>query len=115
MAKLKGAYATALYTVADQWRTDCLSGGGSLLWSGEQVWSKDALTEFKEAFIDRPDEGNETFEAKFERQLKDYSELVTKLACELLLVYFLFTASVRGSKKRKVISAVAGWKASERG
>lgn len=35
---------------------------------------------------------------------------VTKLACELVLVYFLFPSSVSGGRKRQLIESIASWK-----
>jgi len=98
------------YQLADAWRDKCLLGSGSLLWEGEQVWTKEALEAFKTCFTDNPDESGDSFEAKFQRQLSDQDAAVTKLAAELVLVYFLFTSSVSGSRKRDLIQKIVWWK-----
>jgi 5-methylcytosine-specific restriction protein B len=110
MARFDEWDTNGLYQTAAIWRNESLETGKSLLWPGESVWSLESLNAFKVCFIDRPDETDNTFEAKFKLQLADQSPGVTKLACELLLLHFLFTSSVRGARKRELLKTVAGWK-----
>jgi 5-methylcytosine-specific restriction protein B len=113
MARFGEPGTTGIYQTAARWRDESLINGESLLWSGEKVWTLDNLKAFKACFIDKPDTSKDSFEVKFKKQLDSESPLVTKLACELLLVHLLFTASVSGARKRKLISTVAGWKGIE--
>ncbi len=110
MARFDESETRGLYETAAIWRNKSLQEGNSLLWPDEFVWTVEALEAFKSCFIDRPDITNDTFEAKFQRQLADQPPGVTKLGCELLLIYFLFTSSVRGTRKRELIKTVASWK-----
>jgi 5-methylcytosine-specific restriction protein B len=110
MATFSESDVSGLYATAATWKDESLQSGKSILWPSEIVWTEQALEAFKDCFIDRPDTTADTFEAKFQRQLADQSPEVTRLGCELLLLYFLFTSSVRGSRKRELISTVAGWK-----
>jgi 5-methylcytosine-specific restriction enzyme B len=103
----------AVYDMAERWRSDCLLDGESLLWPGEDVWSRANLERFRRCFIDRPDESNDSFEVKFRRQLDDEPETVTKLACEIVLVYFLFPNNVGNTRKRQLIREIASWKGLE--
>lgn len=110
MARYDGCDSEGIYQTARKWREHSLLTGDSLLWPNEQVWTLPALKAFKSCFVDRPDDSSDSFEVKYQRQLKDQDPIVTKLGCELLLVYFLFTMSVRGVRKRELITTVAGWK-----
>ena len=110
MARISENDASALYDIADSWRKDCLIGGKSLLWEGESIWTDQNLQAFKQCFIDNPDESQDSFEEKFKRQLASSSPDVTKLACELILVYFLFPSSVSGKRKTQLIKEIASWK-----
>jgi 5-methylcytosine-specific restriction protein B len=110
MARFDDWETNGLYETAANWRAQSLQTGASLLWPGESVWTVSALESFKACFIDRPDETADTFEAKFQRQLADQPPAITQLGCELLLLYFLFTTSVRGARKRELLKTVAGWK-----
>jgi MoxR-like ATPase len=102
--------AEHIYLIAEQWARDCLIGDGSLLWPGEPAWSTETVERFKACFVDRPDTSAASFEEKFKRQLADEPDIVTRLACEMLLVYFLYPTNVSGRRKRELIAQVAGWK-----
>ena len=110
MAQYGGETHAGIYELANAWRDDCLLSEKSLLWPDESVWNKTTLAGLKSCFIDDPDESNASFEEKFKRQLANESDEVTKLACELLLVYFLFPSSVSGQRKWGLIEEVASWK-----
>src|ERR1700751_215170 len=101
-----------IYKLAASWKTKCLLEGGSLLWEGAQVWTKETLEAFKACFTDRPDESGDSFEGKFKRQLANEDANVTKLAAELVLVYFLFPSrgSVSGVRKRQLVKEILSWK-----
>src|SRR4030095_11834105 len=43
-------------------------------------------------------------------QLEPASADVTKLACEIVFIYFLFTSTVSGNRKRELIKEIASWK-----
>lgn len=110
MARYSERDATAIYEIARTWRKICLIGGKSLLWKDEAIWSEQNLKDFKEHFTDSPDESQRGFEEKFKQQLEHAGLNVTKLACELVLVYFLFPSSVSGNRKRELINLIASWK-----
>jgi len=110
MARYSEGDATAIYEIAASWRKVCLVGGKSLLWKGEDIWSAENLKDFKKYFTDNPDESQRSFEEKFKQQLDPAGPNVTKLACEIVLVYFLFPSSVSGNRKRELINSIASWK-----
>lgn len=104
--------ATDIYVLAAEWRQTCLVECKSLLWKGESIWSQQNLKDFKTYFTDRPDTTPRSFEEKFKEQLALAKPDVTKLACELVLIYFLFPmpSSVSGYRKKELISAIAAWR-----
>jgi 5-methylcytosine-specific restriction protein B len=110
MARHSESDTTAIFELADKWRIDCLVGEKSLLWSGEDIWTAANLKDFKKHFTDRPDQSQRTFLEKFEEQLEPASVNVTKLACELMFIYFLFPSTVSGETKRRTIYHIASWK-----
>ncbi|MGC1295754.1 MAG: hypothetical protein WA869_12005 [Alloacidobacterium sp.] len=113
MARYSDHDTDGIYQLAASWKHKCLIEGYSLLWAGNQVWTKEALEAFKACFIDLPDESGDSFEEKFKRQLANESENVTRLAAELVLVYFLFPSRVSGARKRGLIKEILSWKAIE--
>jgi 5-methylcytosine-specific restriction protein B len=103
--------SSAIFIAACEWRDRCLAGGKSLIWSERDVWTETNLAQFKKHFIDRPDTAKDkNFDQKFKEQLTKADEDVTRLACELLFVYFLFPSSVGRSRKTGLIREVAAWK-----
>lgn len=113
MARYSEHDTANIYLTADAWKTACILDGKSLLWPKESVWTEENLKEFKKRFIDNPDESQRSFEEKFKLQLEPAGPSVTKLACELVLLYFLFPSSVSGNRKRQLISEIASWKSIE--
>lgn len=110
MAQFGGDQRAGIYQIAESWKSDCLLGEKSLLWADESVWTVETLEGLKRCFIDNPDESDDSFEVKFKRQLAGEDDDVTKLACELVLIYFLFPSSVSGKRKRELVEEIASWK-----
>lgn len=110
MARISDFDCTQVYETAELWKEKCLVEGDSLLWPGHKVWSKQSFEDFKKHFIDAQDNSKDSFEQKFERQLDPALENTTRLACEILLVYFLFTSGVGEERKKGLITEVASWK-----
>lgn len=110
MARYSEHHTEPIYRVAEAWKNQCLLAGKSLLWQDESVWSIQTLEAFKRCFTDNPDESRASFEQKLKKQLANDGPEVTKLACDLVLVYYLFTSSVSGSRKRGFLTTIASWK-----
>jgi 5-methylcytosine-specific restriction protein B len=111
MAKYSEHNTSAIFNAAHEWSEESLISGKSLLWNDPDVWSLANLQRFKACFIDRPDVAKDkSFETKLKAQLAAESEAITKLACELLFVYFLYPSSVRRPRKCGLIREVASWK-----
>lgn len=114
MARLSDPNSESIFAAAAEWRHRCLIAGKSILWGDSDIWSAANLQKFKACFIDRPDlSKDKNFEQKFREQLSSEAEDVTRLACELLFIYFLFPASITYGRKVGLIREVASWKALE--
>jgi len=110
MARHSESDATPIYEIAQTWRQTCLVEEKSLLWDGEDIWTEQNLKDFKKYFTDNPDESQRSFEEKLQQQLAPAGLSVTKLACEIVLVYFLFPSTITGKRKRELIQTIADWK-----
>jgi len=113
MARIADTNIDAIFTTAQEWGTKCLIEGKSLLWPARDIWSKTNLGRFKTCYIDRPDTSKDkNFEKKLQEQLANADDDVTRLACELLLIYFQFPSedSVSAARKAQLILQVAKWK-----
>ncbi|OPY81717.1 MAG: 5-methylcytosine-specific restriction enzyme B [Syntrophus sp. PtaU1.Bin005] len=110
MARYSDFDTGSIYKISEVWKQNCLINDESALWPGSKVWSLDTLNRFKKCFIDNPDESEDSFEEKFKRQLATGDQETTKLACDILLVYFLFTSGVGQARKEGLIKEVASWK-----
>jgi 5-methylcytosine-specific restriction protein B len=108
MARFTEYDASLIFDTARNWRDQCLIAGKSLLWQDRELWSPSNLQHFKACFIDRPDTSTDKgFEEKFKAQLALEVDDVTRLACELLFVYFLWPTIVGRSRKAGLICEVA--------
>lgn len=111
MSRVADRNLSSIFEIAEQWKTRCLLDGKSLIWPDETIWTVANLDHFKTFFIDMPDTSpDKNFGQKFEAQLARADENVTRLSCDLLLVYFLFPTSVSRTRKISMIREVAGWK-----
>jgi 5-methylcytosine-specific restriction enzyme B len=114
MARITEHDSSRIFDAAREWRDQCLVAGQALLWKDRELWSPTNFQRFKACFIDRPDTSKDkNFEEKFKVQLATEDEDVTRLACELLFVYFLFPTSVGRSRKAGLIREVASWRGVE--
>lgn len=109
MARYCDWNTTDILEMARKWKDDCLIGGGSLLWPGSSVWTTENLGAFKSRFADDPDESEKGFLDKLKIQLAGQPKEVTQIACEVLLVYYLFPISVKRRTKASTIRMIASW------
>lgn len=109
MARYSEHDTSKIYQAADSFRANCLLSDGSLLFSDASVWRPDVLERIHKAFVATPDEGDRTFIDKFKDQVGKAGQDVSRLAAEILSVYFLFPSSVGGVRKRQVVNEVLSW------
>ncbi|MEZ4500953.1 MAG: hypothetical protein R2839_12975, partial [Thermomicrobiales bacterium] len=110
MARVPGC--EAVYDVANQWRERCLESDRSLLWPDleEPTWTVENIESLLDAFIGNPDQGKESFTAKWKRQLEDQSMAVHRVAKDVMAVYQLFPSNVTAGKKESAVLEVSSWK-----
>ncbi|MEI4263396.1 AAA family ATPase [Roseovarius sp. D0-M9] len=109
MARYTGDHTSKIYEAAVLFRADCLLRNGSLLFGDASVWRPDVLEQIHKAFVATPDEGDRTFTDKFKDQVGKAGQDVSRLAGEILSVYFLFPSSVGGIRKRQLVNEVLSW------
>ena len=89
MAKKAGHGKQAIYEAATQFTDACLRTDGSLFTPGQPIWSLNHINDFSERFVDRPDESDDSFDVKFQRQLADAPPETIQLAAETMYVHLL--------------------------
>lgn len=109
MARYSEHDTSKIYEAADLFRSNCLLGEGSLLFGDTSVWRPDVLEQIHKAFVATPDEGDRTFIDKFKDQVGKAGQGVSRLAGEILSLYFLFPSSVGGIRKRQLVNEVLSW------
>jgi 5-methylcytosine-specific restriction enzyme B len=93
---------------AEHWRLQALQKDGAVF-SDKPLWSLNTLSQIKEYFVNRLDEGEGTFLEKLRSQLAPASPEAKKLAAEMLWVMLLCPSSITPGTKRDNISHVWSW------
>jgi 5-methylcytosine-specific restriction protein B len=109
MARYSERDTSKTYAAAERFKDECLKRDGSLLFDGASVWTPDNLAALHRLFVAAPDEGDRSFIDKFRDQVKPAGQTITRLAAEMLCVYFLFPSNVGGYRKRELVNEVLGW------
>jgi 5-methylcytosine-specific restriction protein B len=108
MARFSERDRRAVDGVVRRWRHECLVEGGSLFFAGERIWTPEHLQELVDGLQETDLEGEQSFEDKLTAQLAATSDDAKRLMAEVVAVYFLFSASVGGPRKRELVSFVLG-------
>ncbi|MCA6063786.1 McrB family protein [Thalassolituus marinus] len=95
----------AMLEAAQLWKNQCLLNDGPLLDDG-QYWSTDNLVELDKRFTQNPQEGDESFIKKLQRQLADASPAAIKLMAELHWLLLLFSTNIKPATKRDLVSSI---------
>lgn len=106
MARYTEHDRTEIDAVAEQWRDSCLVGDGSLLLEEADVWTLTVAQELVACFVDDQLEDERSFEDKLRVQLGQASQAAKRLMAETIAIYFLFSSSVTGTRKRQVVDMV---------
>ena len=102
------ARTAVIVKAAEQWKQRCLLDGGSLF-GEERLWTREHFEELKKDFVERPDEGNRSFEEKLRDQLADTTPQAKRLWAEITWVYWLMVRSVKGVTKLDKIRGIWEW------
>ena len=101
--------ADSVYEAAGRWVDSALRNDDSLFTPGESIWSGRWLRELHERFLDHPDESQDGFDVKLQKQLVDSPPEVYQLMGETLYVYFLIVATQNSDDEKANIDKVLGW------
>lgn len=97
-----------ILAAAAAWRDKCLLASTSVF-SGEELWTPETLSELDEHFSRNLDDSDRTFLEKLHDQLAPTSPFAKKLMAEMLWVMFLFPNNITRGKKAQVVTTVWGW------
>ena len=106
MARLK--IAAVILDAAEKWKQQCLLEGGSLF-GEERLWTREHFGELQKLFVERLDEGSDSFEEKLHRQLEPAPPEAKRLWAEMTCVYYLIVSSVKRVTKLDRIRTVWEW------
>lgn len=90
---------------AQQWIRDCLIGDNSVF-STDPLWTPENVAEVRRAFVDHPDEGDDTFPIKLKGQMESASASAKRLMAEMVWALLLFPSNIRVSTKRHQVGNI---------
>ena len=106
MGRLK--FTTAILEAAERWKQRCLLEGGSLF-TEERLWTRERFGQLNTYYVERPDEGSDSFEEKLRRQLEPAPPEAKRLWAEMTWAYYLIVSNVTQAKKLDRIRTVWEW------
>lgn len=109
MAKFTEFNTNSIYEVGARFLERCLQNDGSLIHNDLKLWTLDSLEKIRKTFIESPDEGDRSFTDKFADQIRPAGPDISRLAAEVLSVYFLFPSNVGVARKKELVSQVLSW------
>jgi hypothetical protein len=110
MARITATNVQPFYAAAQRFVDAALRTDDSLFTPGTAIWSIANIDDLYRRFIEQPDLGGDSFEAKFQRQLAGAPPAIYQLAGELIYVHLLIAAGNIGYQaKRALITMVLNW------
>ena len=100
--------AATILEAAEKWKQRCLLEGGPLL-SEERLWTRENFEALQTYFVERPDEGSDSFAEKLRHQLDPAPPEAKRLWAEMTWVYYLIASSVKRVTKLDRIRTVWEW------
>ena len=101
--------AETVYSAAEAWVDRGLRTDDSLFTPGRPIWTTGLLDELHRRFLDRPDESDDPFLTKLERQLAGSEPEVHQLMAEVLYVYFIVDRRKDSTAVQAQLNEVLGW------
>ena len=101
--------AETVYAAAEAWVERGLRTDDSLFTPGRPIWTTELLDELQRRFLDRPDESEDAFVTKLERQLAGSEPEVHQLMAEVLYVYFIVDRRKDSTPVQAQLNEVLGW------
>ena len=103
--QIKNRSLEPLINAAQKWIRDCLIADNSVFSSGA-LWTRDNVEEVRSAFVDHPDEGEDSFSTKLKGQMEPASPSAKQLMAEMVWALLLFPSNIKASTKRQQVSDV---------
>ena len=100
--------AVPVLAAAEHWKRRSLAGEQSLF-TNLTLWTRSNFQELHAIFVENPDESDDSFRVKLERQLAPGSPDAKCLWAEMTWVYRLIQSSMRPATKRDQIGATWKW------
>ena len=100
--------AAAILPAADRWKQRCLLEGGSLF-TDERLWTGQNFEQLRIHFVERADEGSDSFYEKLRRQLDPSPPEAKRLWSEMTWAFYLIVRNVSPETKRDQIARVWEW------
>ncbi len=100
--KLNDRDISPVINAVKKWIADCLICDGSIFSAGS-LWVAENIEEVKKAFVDNPDEGEDSFSTKLQKQMQEASPAARHLMSEMLWVILTFPTNIGQTKKREHI------------
>ena len=110
-ARRTGNGVENVYATAAEWIDRGLVNDNSLFTPGTAIWTAERLGDLRRRFLDQPDDSNDDFYVKLERQLEGSPGEIYQLMAEVLFVHFLiiWEPSMRRETKQERVERVLGW------
>ncbi|MEJ2444770.1 MAG: hypothetical protein P8Y42_15185 [Exilibacterium sp.] len=96
------------FKVIDNWRDNCLLGGGSLF-TEQPVWNAENLDSIKRYYVNNLDSGEGKFIGKLEKQLAPATAAAKILCAEIMWVMLLCLSNIKPPSKRATINRILSW------
>jgi 5-methylcytosine-specific restriction protein B len=98
-----------ILAAARSWIDRCLIGNSSLLSADDTRWTSTNADSLQAAFVDRPDDGDDDFMTKLQRQMSDAGAPAQLLMAEMMWVLLLFPSNISPKVKRTHVRDVWSW------
>lgn len=98
-----------LLAAARDWIARCLIEDGSLFVDGRDLWSAANVATLQSSFVDRPDDSDDDFISKLQRQLSGAGSHAQQLAAEMVWALLLFPSNINEATKRAHILRIWSW------
>ena len=98
--------AETVYAAAESWVERGLRSDDSLFTPGRRIWTSELLDELHRRFLDRPDESEDSFLDKLERQLTGSPPEAYQLMAEVLYVHFLVVSTKDSTNEQHQLNRI---------
>jgi hypothetical protein len=95
----------AVLNAAHNWIVSCVVEDHSLF-SDQNLWTPNLISDVRTAFVDHPDEGDEDFMSKLKGQMSNAGAPQQQLMAEILWALLLFPSNMKARTKRRQVREI---------